>query len=70
MIRGRYYSKAILGCLHRTIAIPEWSRLKASEDVPLERALGVFDMFVLETGTGDFDDVSGTQISIPSITIS
>ena len=53
----RYYSNAIMGCLHRTMAIPEWKRLKDGEDVSLERALGAFDMFVLETGSGDFDDV-------------
>ena len=39
------------------MAIPEWKRLKDGEDVSLERALGAFDMFVLETGSGDFDDV-------------
>lgn len=53
----RYYSNAILGCLHRTIAIPEWSRLRNGEDVPLERALGAFDMFVLGAGTGDLENV-------------
>lgn len=31
--------------------------MKKGGDVPLERALGVFDMFVLGTGSGDFDDV-------------
>jgi F-box protein 21 len=53
----RYYSSAIMGCLHRTMAIPEWKRLKDGENVLLECALGAFDMFVLETGSGDFDDV-------------
>lgn len=54
----RYYSRAILGCLHRTIAIPEWDRSRTGEDVPLERVLGAFDMFVLETGSGDLNDMS------------
>ncbi|EEH40074.2 F-box domain-containing protein [Paracoccidioides lutzii Pb01] len=54
----RYYSNAILSCLHRTMAIPVWNRLRNSEDISLERALGVFDMFVLETGPGDFNDIS------------
>ena len=39
------------------MAIPEWKRLKDGEDVSLECALGAFDMFILETGFGDFDDV-------------
>ncbi|KAL1958475.1 hypothetical protein VTO42DRAFT_4339 [Malbranchea cinnamomea] len=54
----RYYSNAILGCLHRALAIPEWQRLKDGADVPIHRALGVFDLLVLETGRGDFDDIS------------
>lgn len=61
----RYYSNAILTCLHRTIAIPEWEKLRTGEDVSLERALGAFDMFVLETGPGDFDDVR--KILIPRL---
>ncbi|EGD86379.1 hypothetical protein H112_07313 [Trichophyton rubrum D6] len=54
----RYYSNAILGCLHRTLAIPTWNRLRNGEDVSLEHALGAFDMFILDSGTGDFDDIS------------
>ncbi|PGG97837.1 hypothetical protein AJ79_09073 [Helicocarpus griseus UAMH5409] len=54
----RYYSIAVLGCLHRTMAIPVWNQLRNFENVPLERALGAFDMFILETGPGDFDDIS------------
>ncbi|WEW60367.1 hypothetical protein PRK78_005852 [Emydomyces testavorans] len=53
----RYYSNAILGCLHRSIAIPKWSRLRSGEDVSLECALAAFDMFVLETGGGDLTDI-------------
>ncbi|PGH16083.1 hypothetical protein AJ80_05298 [Polytolypa hystricis UAMH7299] len=60
----RYYSNAILGCLHRTMAIPEWYRLKSGDDVSLERALGAFDMFVLETGRGDFNDISNALDAI------
>ncbi|EAS36782.3 hemimethylated DNA binding domain-containing protein [Coccidioides immitis RS] len=54
----RYYSNAALGCLHRSIAISEWSRVRNGEDIPLERALGAFDLFVLEAGTGDLEDIS------------
>ncbi|OJD13888.1 hypothetical protein AJ78_05709 [Emergomyces pasteurianus Ep9510] len=60
----RYYSNAILSCLHRTMAIPVWNRLRKSEDVSLEHALGAFDMFVLETGPGDFNDISACLESI------
>ncbi|KAL2361022.1 hypothetical protein RJZ56_006095 [Blastomyces dermatitidis] len=60
----RYHSIAILGCLHRTMAIPVWNRLKNKEDIPLERALGAFDMFVLEAGPGDFNDISNYLESI------
>ncbi|KAG5287103.1 F-box domain-containing protein [Histoplasma ohiense] len=60
----RYHSNAILGCLHRTMAIPVWNRLRNNEDVSLERALGAFDMFVLEDGPGDFNDISDCLESI------
>ncbi|EEP82125.1 conserved hypothetical protein [Uncinocarpus reesii 1704] len=58
---------AILGCLHRTIAILEWSRLKKGEEVPLEIAIGAFDMFTLETGTGDLEDISYKLDNIVSV---
>lgn len=41
------------------MAIPVWNKLRNNEDVSLERALGAFDMFVLEDGPGDFNDVRG-----------
>ncbi|KAK2747271.1 hypothetical protein FQN57_002169 [Myotisia sp. PD_48] len=50
-------SNAILGCLHRTVAIPEWIKLRNGERVPLEYALGAFDMFVVESRPGDLDDI-------------
>jgi F-box protein 21 len=53
----RFYSEAILGCLHRTLAIEEWSRLRNRQSVTLERALSAFDMFVLHERYGDFDEV-------------
>ncbi|MCJ1390840.1 hypothetical protein MMC18_003701 [Xylographa bjoerkii] len=54
----RYYSDAVLGCLHRIMAVREWSRLQAQEDISLERALGAYDMFVLHDREGDFDEIS------------
>lgn len=53
----RYYARALLTCLHRSIAVPEWARLRRGEPVSLERALGAFDLFVPESGYGDLDEV-------------
>lgn len=53
----RYYSDAVLGYLHRTMAIEEWVKLKDGHPIPLERALAAFDMFVLHDREGDIDEV-------------
>ncbi|KAK4694902.1 F-box protein 21, partial [Lecanoromycetidae sp. Uapishka_2] len=58
VLARRFYSDAVLGTLHRTMAIKEWVKLKDGEPVPLERALAAFDMFVLHGRRGDFDEVS------------
>lgn len=65
--RPRYYARALLTCLHRSIAIPEWAKLRRGEPVSLERALGAFDLFIPESGYGDLDEVSSPS-SITSIT--
>lgn len=39
------------------MAIEEWAKLQDGQEVPLERALAAFDMFILREGVGDFDDV-------------
>ncbi|OXV06628.1 hypothetical protein Egran_05607 [Elaphomyces granulatus] len=51
-------SNAILGCLHRNIALLEWFKLRNGGPVPLERALGVFDLFIPESGISDLDDIT------------
>ncbi|KAJ5738253.1 hypothetical protein N7493_001408 [Penicillium malachiteum] len=53
----RYYARALLTCLHRSIAVPEWAKLRQGDPVPLERALAAFDLFIPETGFGDLDEV-------------
>ena len=53
----RYYSDAVLGYLHRKMAIEEWVKLKDGHPIPLERALAAFDMFVLHDREGDIDEV-------------
>ena len=52
-----YYSDAILGCLHRNLAIQEWSNLQNRGTVSMERVLSAYDMFVLHDRPGDFDEV-------------
>ena len=58
VLARRFYSDAVLGTLHRTMAIKEWVRIKDGEEVSLEKALTAFDMFVLHGRKGDFDEVS------------
>lgn len=47
----------MLDYVHRSEALAEWSRLANGESVPLERALGSFDMFVLHDHYGDLLEV-------------
>ncbi|KAJ6009787.1 hypothetical protein N7522_004803 [Penicillium canescens] len=56
----RYYARALLTCLHRSIAVPEWAKLRRGEPVSLDRALGCFDLFIPESGYGDLDDIRGS----------
>ncbi|KAJ5162462.1 hypothetical protein N7492_007854 [Penicillium capsulatum] len=53
----RYYAQALLTCLHRSIAVPEWAKIRRGESVSLERALGAFDLFIPESGFGDLDEI-------------
>ncbi|KAI9773438.1 MAG: hypothetical protein M1840_007654 [Geoglossum simile] len=58
VLARRYYSDSVLGCLHRTMAIEQWSKLRFGEEVPLERALGAFDMYLLRNKEGDVDEIA------------
>lgn len=56
----KYWSHIALGCLHRSIALDEWQNLKFRDenDDSLERAVGAFDMFILdERESGDLEDI-------------
>lgn len=53
----RYYAETLLTCLHRSIAISEWAKIRNGEIVPLDRALGAFDLFIPEIGQGSLDEV-------------
>ena len=60
VLARRWYSGAILSCLHRCIAIEQWLSFRNAqkEKASLEHALGAFDMFVIEDGDGDLEDIS------------
>ena len=59
MLNYRYYSDAVLGFLHRKMAIQEWAKLKDGVSVSLERALTAYNLLVLHDREEDFDDVGG-----------
>ncbi|KAI9788649.1 MAG: hypothetical protein M1816_006795 [Peltula sp. TS41687] len=62
VLARRYFSKALLGHLHRATAIKEW--IKAQHGCStLERALVAFDMFVLHHPAVNFDSVSHPELS-------
>jgi F-box protein 21 len=61
----RYWAEAILGRLHRALAILEWKKLR-HETVALERALGSYDMFILGPGEGDYNDIHDDLDSLAS----
>lgn len=53
----RFYSNAVLDYVHRSQALEEWWKLSKGDSVPLERALGAFDLFVLHDEYGDLQEV-------------
>lgn len=59
-LNKRYYARALLTCLHRSIAVPEWVKLRNGDPVSLERALGAFDLFLPESSFGNLDEVCKT----------
>ncbi|PYH95189.1 YccV-like-domain-containing protein [Aspergillus ellipticus CBS 707.79] len=54
----RYYAGALLTCLHRSLAVREWAKLKKGEALSLDRALGAFDLFIPQSGIGSLDEIS------------
>ncbi|KAL3445910.1 Hemimethylated DNA-binding protein YccV like-domain-containing protein [Aspergillus insuetus] len=62
----RYYAKALLTCLHRSLAIPEWASLRNGDEIPLANALGAFDLFIPESRYGNFDEINGSLDEILS----
>ncbi|KAL5114376.1 hypothetical protein ACEQ8H_007725 [Pleosporales sp. CAS-2024a] len=45
VLARRYYANAILERIHREMAINVWTELQDNDDMPLERALGAYDVF-------------------------
>lgn len=56
-MHSRFYSNAVLDYVHRAKAVEEWYKLSKGEDIPLERALGSFDMFIIHDQQGDLQEV-------------
>ena len=53
----KYYAEAILGLMHRRLAIETWSRMQQGQPVALEEALGAFDRFVFPADEGVFEAI-------------
>jgi len=59
VLARRYYSNELLGSIARSAAIEEWIKLRDDEDsVPLERALGAFDLFIAERPPETLDEIT------------
>lgn len=54
---ARYYAKSVLDHLHRSQALAVWEDVVNGDTVPLDRALGSFDLFVLHDQVGDLSEV-------------
>lgn len=55
VLARRYYAKAVLERIQREIAIRWWIQLNDRDNVPLERALGAYDIFALVGEHVDMD---------------
>lgn len=58
VLARRYWINEALGSIERTIALQEWKKLADREPVPLERALGAFDLFICEKPPESLDQIS------------
>ncbi|KAF1737095.1 hypothetical protein CRV24_002710 [Beauveria bassiana] len=64
----RHYAGAILGSIHRSIAVHQWFQVSNSRQsdplnmrVSLEHSLAAFDLFVLHDQRGDLTEVRSTS---------
>lgn len=58
VLARRYYANAVLERIHREVAIKLWASLHEGNDVPIERALGAYDVFARVGEEVDIDVVS------------
>jgi len=58
VLARRYYANAVLERIHREVAIKLWSNLHAGKQVPIERALGAYDVFARVGEDVDVDVVA------------
>ncbi|KAH8661354.1 hemimethylated DNA binding domain-containing protein [Tricladium varicosporioides] len=58
VLARRYYANSVLDHIHRAEALAEWTNVARGKHVPLERALGSFDLFVLHDQYGDLLEIS------------
>jgi F-box protein 21 len=66
VLARRYYANAILERIHREIAIQVWMDLHDNEDVPLERALGAYDVFAR---VGEDVDIGAIEGAIDQLAV-
>ncbi|KAK8243464.1 hypothetical protein HDK90DRAFT_545473 [Phyllosticta capitalensis] len=66
VLARRYWANAALTTIHRSMAMKEWARLRRGQSTSLERALGAYDLFVVDSaeGVGDLDDISARLDSL------
>jgi F-box protein 21 len=58
VLARRYYANAVLERIHREVAINVWTGLRGGSDLPIERALGAYDVFARVGEDVDVDVVS------------
>ncbi|TQS34024.1 hypothetical protein Golomagni_05611 [Golovinomyces magnicellulatus] len=57
VLARRYYANSVLDYLHRANAVEIWQKTLDNKSVPVETALGCFDLFILHNKRGDVSEV-------------
>lgn len=55
VLARRYHAEAVLGLMNRRLAVQTWVKVQQGQSVPLEEALGAYDLFVSSPGPGYFE---------------
>lgn len=58
VLARRYYANSVLDYLHRANAIEIWQKTLENKSVPVETALGCFDLFILHNKRGDVSEIN------------